>query len=113
MKTWIKYEAIVCPAQKVIKVNKITFDSNNPKYVKKNRVVTLEKEIPLAIDIPLEEYETTIEHFDSSAFQSDDRFFSTTQIGKRYNLEIMNKLRLEALKGYNIEAIELTKQIQL
>lgn len=108
MKKWMKYQAEVCPKQKIIKVKKIIYNSNNPNYNKRNVVVTIEKEIPITIDIPLEEYEVTIEHFDSSAFQSDDRFFSTTEIHKRHNLEIINKLKIEALIGYNTEPIELT-----
>ena len=75
-KTWVKYRAEVCPKQKIIRIQKVTYKSNNPNFMKGTAVVELIDEIPITEDISIEEYTTTKEYFDNKAFQMDDRIFS-------------------------------------
>ena len=96
-KTWIKYIAEVCPKQKIIRIKKITYNSNNPRYMGKKSKSELANTITFTEDIPMEEYTTYKEHFDSTAFQSDDRFFSTEIKGTRHSIEAIKKLQEMAL----------------
>lgn len=105
MNKYERYRAEIAPKQKVIRVIKETFDSKNPKFKKKNRIMEIVKTIPIDIEIPMEEYEATKEHFDSTAFQSDDRFFTTTTKGTRFSVSVCKELCQKALEGYNQEPV--------
>ncbi len=100
---WTRYYADVVPSKGLIRIKKQVWDSNNSKglFKKKNLVVTTVKEVPLPEKIPIEEVEIEVEHFDNTAFQSDDRFFTTTQKVKRYNPDAMKIAAEKALAGYN------------
>lgn len=101
---YYRYKAEILTKKKLINVYKLILQGNNIKYLK-----TIERHFMFAktidIDIPLEEYEVTRNHSDFTAFQSDDRFWSTTETHKRPNLEICRNLIKEALSGYNTEPI--------
>ena len=103
MNRYERYRAEIAPKQKVIRIIKETFDSKNPKFKKKNKVMEVVKTITIDTEIPIEEYESVTNHFDSSAFQSDDRFFSTTTKGTRYSISVCKELCQKALEGYNQE----------
>ena len=106
-KTWVKYRAEVCPKQKIIRIQKVTYKSNNPNFMKGTAVVELIDEIPITEDISIEEYTTTKEYFDNKAFQMDDRIFSVELTGKRYSPDKIRELQKTALKNYPKEPIEL------
>lgn len=111
-KTWIKYIAQVAPKQKIIRIKKITFKSNNPKYMGRTSTSELIDTISFTEDIPMEEYTTEKQHFDSTAFQTDDRFFSTTIKGTRHSIAAIKKLQEKALSKYPKEPIEITDIIK-
>jgi hypothetical protein len=101
---WKKYEvylAEIAPKQKFVRVIKRTFESKNPKFTKRNLKNEIIKIVPISIDIPIEDFVVNKSHFDSSAFQSDDRFFTTSITSKRYSPSICKQLCDEALNGYN------------
>jgi hypothetical protein len=52
-------------------------------------------------EIPFEFIDIDTEHFDSKAFQSDDRFFSTKKTIKRYSQDAINTEMQKALIGFN------------
>ena len=106
-KTWVKYRAEVCSKQKIIRIQKVTYKSNNPNFMKGTAVVELIDEIPITEDISIEEYTTTKEYFDNKAFQMDDRIFSVELTGKRYSPDKIRELQKTALKNYPKEPIEL------
>ena len=106
-KTWVKYRAEVCPKQKIIRIQKVTYKSNNPNFMKEAAVVELIDEIPITEDISIEEYTTTKEYFDNKAFQMDDRIFSVELTGKRYSPDKIRELQRKALENYPKEPIEL------
>ena len=106
-KTWVKYRAEVCPKQKIIKVQKVTYKSNNPNFMKGTSIVEVIDEIPIIEDIPMENYTTTKEYFDNKALQMDDRIFSVELTGKRYSPDKIRELQKKALENYPKEPSEL------
>lgn len=107
LKKWCKYYADVIPSKGVTRVMKAVFDSRNPRYKKKNFVRTIEKEVPIEVEIPLVDVVVTKQVFDSRAMQSDDRFFETSRTVKRYDPELIKKEAEKALIGYNTEPKEV------
>jgi len=106
-KTWIKYIAQVCPKQKIIKIKKQTYMSNNPKFLGRIAKSEFVETITFTEDIPIEEYTTYKEHFDSRALQSDDRFFSTEIKRTRHSIVVIKKLQEDTLSKYPKEPIEV------
>lgn len=100
------YKAEIAPKQGFIRIVKLIKEGNNIRFLK-----TIGKEfvkqIPITVEIPLEEYTSTIGHFDNKALQMDDRFFTSEIKGIRYNPEFCNNLIKEALKEYNTNPILL------
>jgi hypothetical protein len=109
MKKWKRHYANIDPNKKRIDIIQQTYESNNSKgKFRKHRLQTeVVAVIPITIDIPIYEYETEVHHFDSTAFQSDDRQFSTIQKYKAHDKNICAELCIEALKGFNTEPMEI------
>lgn len=105
MQRYYKHVAEIAPKQGWIKVYKHILKGNNPRFLKFESK-ELVKKLPLQTNIPMEEYEVTVEHFDNKAFQMDDRFFTTKTIAKRYNKSICNELCKLAIGDLNIEPIQ-------
>jgi len=109
MKKWVKYHADVYPKIGIIRIWKTVYEAKNPRFHRKNVVKTIEKEMPIIIDIPLEEYEVSVGHFDSTAWQNDDRFYSTTVKRKRYSLELVAQEIERAMIEYNKNPVEIVE----
>lgn len=102
---YYKHITEIAPKQGWLKVYKVFYKGNNINHLKFQKK-ELVKEIPIQIDIPLESYEISISHFDRGGLQSDDRFFTTTSIGKRYNKSICDELCKLALGDLNTNFIK-------
>jgi hypothetical protein len=105
---WIKHRAEILHKQNIVNVIEDIFESKWPNHKRKYISSKVIKTIPIQ-PIPLEEYEHTKQHFDSSGLQSDDRFYSSTIMLSRRNEKICQQTRKIALKGYNTEPIMITK----
>lgn len=107
---WIRYYADVIPAKRIVLIRKQVYDSNNKRgmFRKKNLVVTTVETKIIEGDIPFEEVDIDVEHFDSRAMQSDDRFFTTKKRIKRYNQDVIKSIAEKSLIGYNTEPELLT-----
>lgn len=109
MKKWKRHYANICPSKRYIDIVEQTYESNNKtgKFKKHRLQTNVVARIPITVDIPIYEYETEVHHFDSTAFQSDDREFSTIQKHKSYDKVLCAKLCQEALIDFNTEPEEV------
>ena len=107
MKTWIRHFANVRPKIGMVEVIEQTYDGNNPHFKRKRIKTRIVAQIPLTIVIPMKEYENTKSHYDYTAFQSSDREWTTTHKYMAYDKEVIEKLKTEALKGFNTEPQEI------
>ena len=100
------YKAEIAPKQGFIRIIKQIKEGNNINYLK---LISKEviRQIPINIEIPMEEYIQEKSHFDNKALQMDDRFFTSEQKIIRYNIHICNNLIKNALIGYNTHPIKL------
>lgn len=100
---WIRHYADVQPTKGVVLVMRQVYESNNPKgyFKKKNLKVDTVLIKKIETEIPFEFIDIDTEHFDSKAFQSDDRFFSTKKTIKRYSQDAINTEMQKALIGFN------------
>lgn len=71
-------------------------------HKRKNREEKLVDKVPID-PIPYEEYVGITHHFDSSAFQSDDRFFVTKEKARRPDQKAMIKAKAKIAKKYPSE----------
>ena len=104
MQRYYKHVVEIAPKQGWIRVYKIYLKGNNPNRLKFESK-ELVKELPIQINIPMEDYEVNVEHFDNKAFQMDDRVFTTKIIVKRYNKSICDELCKLAIGDLNTEPI--------
>jgi len=106
---WIRHYADVVPSKGIVRVMQQLYESNNPKglHRKKKLKVSCIEEVKMQTVIPMEEIEVSISHFDSTAWNNDDREFCTTKKVKRYNPELMRIEGAKALAGYNTEPIQI------
>lgn len=109
MKKWKRHYANIAPSKGYIDIIEQTYESNNSKgRFRKKRIQTrVVEKIPITVEIPITEYETKVHYFDSTAFQSDDREFSTIEKHKSYDKMMCVKLCQKALENYNTEPIEI------
>lgn len=110
IKRWVKHYANIAPKKGYIDIVEMTFESRNPKFKKKRISTRVVKTVPITVEIPIYEYESEVHHFDSTAFQSDDRQFSTIEKYKAYDKALCVKLCAAALIGFNTEPIEILTQ---
>ena len=107
MKTWIRHFADVRPKLGIVQVVEQTYEGNHPHFKRKRIKTRVVAEVPLTAEIPKKEYERTTEQFDQTAIQSSDRFYSTTETYLAYDKDVIEQLKSDALKGFNIEPVEL------
>lgn len=106
MKKWIRHFANIRPKKGIVEVIEQIYEGENSRSKCSKLQSRIVKTIPITIEIPLKEYESTKEHFDSTAFQSSDREYSTTVKYLAPDKEICKKLKNEALVGLNVGPME-------
>lgn len=100
LKTYVVYWATVAVKQGFVIVHKAVFKSKSPEGKRKQRVQTIEKRIPITIDIPFKMVEKEKHGYDYGAWSVSDRDFTYTETVKEYDAKVIEKLSDDALNGY-------------
>ena len=103
-KYW-KYAITVACERTEVHVIRVLVEGNNVRYLKppkkkENQRVEIVERIVLDELFPLKEYEKQRTRFDSTAFQSSDRFETYTVMVKRLDKELIDEYKAKYLTKY-------------
>ena len=100
---WFKYIVEVAPAQRFIRIVRVFLEGNNIEHLSTLRKREEVMKYPLHpdIQIPKEKIVVSRNHFDSKAFQQDDRFFSTESEQWIYSPSVIEKIKADELAYHN------------